>query len=266
MNWYEIKAAHEDTAEVWIYDEIGESFWGEGVSAKTFNKELSEITAPNIDLHIHSPGGMFFEGQAMHAAISRHPAKVTTIVDGLAASAASLVALAGDEVVMADGAYMMIHNAWSLAMGNASDLRDSADLLDKIDQTQQNTYQRKSGQALSAIQDAMAEETWFTASEAVEFGLADRVEEGLKAAAMTITPEIAARFKNMPRGLTPEKPHQIEPDGEIPDDARYIQVVVNQTHPTPPGAGETNSDGASQKEENQPYDLELERIKLRKKE
>lgn len=198
--WFEIKNEAEDKAEVWIYDLIGEDFWG-GISAKSFIDELNEIKASNIDLHINSPGGLVRDGQAIHNAIARHPAKVTTYVDGLAASIASTVALAGDEVIMADNSLMMIHSAWAFTMGNAKETHHNADVLEKHDQTIQGIYQRKTGKDLSEIQDAMEAETWFTADEAVEFGLADRVEEGLQAAACLVTPEVMARFKNPPEIL-----------------------------------------------------------------
>lgn len=270
MNWYQIKNQSEDTAEVWIYDFIGEDFFGEGISAKGFVDELNEITAPNIDLHINSPGGSVREGQAIHNAIARHPAKVTTYVDGLAASIASTVALAGDEVIMADNSLMMIHKAWTIGMGNADELHHTADVLAKHDQTIEGIYQRKSDQDLQVIQDAMAEETWFTAQEAIDFGLADSVEEGLKAVACSISPEIMARFKNAPAalkeggdgGLVLGKA-TVKINGVELSEVATVTVINNNLHPD--GASGTNSGGAPQ-EEQRPYDLELELIGLRKKE
>jgi len=269
MNWYEIKNAHEDTAEVYLYDVIGEDLFGEGISAKGFVDELNQVTASNIDLHVNSPGGSVREGQAIHNAIARHPAKVTTFVDGMAASIASTIALAGDEVIMAKNSLMMIHKSFAMNIGNSDDMRHAAERLDKHDEAIASIYERKSGQEIGVIQDAMKAETWFSAQEAVDFGLADQVEDELKAVALSITPEIAARFKNAPTGLTPEKPRQIEPGAEIPDDARYIQVVVTNnttSKPLEPAGAVDPSDGASQEEDNEPYDLGLERIRSRKKE
>lgn len=200
--WFEIKNQTDEKAEIWIYDVIGQDFWGEGVSAKQFVKDIKEIDGSQIDLHINSPGGSVWDGQAIFNAIKRHPANVTTFVDGLAASIASTIALAGDEVVMADNSLMMIHKAWSCVCGNADDMRGSADVLDKVDTTLVGIYARKTGQDDQTITEAMTEETWFTADEAVEFGLADRTEEGLQVAALVVDSEIYNRFKNVPESVT----------------------------------------------------------------
>jgi len=254
MNWYEIKAKGEDKAEVWIYDEIGEGFFGEGVSAKQFISELNDITAKNIDLHVNSPGGLVRDGLAIHNAIARHPANITGYVDGGAWSIASTAVLAANTVVMAENSTMMIHSAWARVMGNAVELRHRADVLEKHDQAIAGIYQRKSGQDTEVIQDAMAAETWYTAEEAVEFGLADRVEEGLKAVALSLSDEVMARFKNAP-DLSQLKA-TIEPT-PTPDNMNI--TIVNNLPST--GAVVDDSDGASQTE---PIDLQYELIEHRR--
>lgn len=167
-------------AEVFLYDTIVSStleaeWWG-GVDAQTFVKALRGIDADVINLRIDSPGGSVFAARAMETALREHKAKVIVHIDGLAASAASFVAMAGDEVRMAPGAMMMIHKAWTLAYGNAEDLTDTAALLEKIDATLADTYAQRSGKPAAEMADLMAAETWFTAQEAVDAGLADSVK------------------------------------------------------------------------------------------
>lgn len=172
-------------AEVYLYDSIVDSeleaeFWG-GVSPKSFIQALNDIDAEVIHLRVNSPGGSVFAARAMEQALREHKAKVIAHVDGVAASAASFLVMAADEIVMAPGAMMMIHKAWTIAMGNANDLMDTADLLDKIDGTLAATYAARTGQDESKIADMMEAETWFTAQEAVEAGFADVVAENVKA-------------------------------------------------------------------------------------
>ena len=175
---FEVRQA-DKSATVFLYDII-DPFWG--VSAAAFVKALNGISAPQIDLHINSPGGDVFEGRAIASAIAQHPSKITANVDGLAASAATTVAIAAKEVVMAQGAFMMIHNAWAIAAGNAGDLRSLADILDKIDGSLIEDYVGASGASAEQVKAWMDAETWFTAQEAVDAGLADSValnhEEG----------------------------------------------------------------------------------------
>lgn len=162
------------SASLYLYDIIDPYF---GVSASQFVKTLNGISATQIDLHINSPGGDVFDGRAIASAIAQHPANITAYVDGLAASAASFVATAADEVIMAPGSFMMIHNAWAFTYGNADELRTTADLLDKIDGSLIEDYVRVSGASAEQVKAWMDAETWFTAQEAVDAGLADRVAE-----------------------------------------------------------------------------------------
>ena len=256
MNWYEIKNAAEETAEVWIYDMIGEDFFGDGITAKSFVSDLNEITASKIDLHVNSPGGSVREGQAIHNAIARHPAKVTTYVDGLAASIASTIALAGDEVIMADNSLMMIHKSFAMAMGNSEDMTKAAEKLEKHDQAIGGIYARKTGKDIAEIQDAMAAETWFTADEAVDFGLADKVESGLKAVALAIDEKIVARWKNAP-DIDKLKGNATSQTTQIPDN---MNITIVNNLPSA-GAAVDDSDGASQ---TVPENLQYELIKHRR--
>lgn len=161
-----------EKAEVLLYDEIG--FFG--VNAKDFVSQFNAIDADEIDLRINSPGGSVFEGLTIANAISRHRANVTVHVDGLAASIASVIAMSGDKVVMAKNAYMMIHDPWGIVIGSADDMRKEADLLDKVSGTIIQAYVDKTGEKAEVIKQLMSNETWFTAEEAKEIGLADEVE------------------------------------------------------------------------------------------
>lgn len=168
---FEIKQADKSTA-IYLFDIIDPYF---GVSASQFVKALNGISTPQIDLHINSPGGDVFDGRAMASAIAQHPSNITAYVDGLAASAASTVAVAADDVVMAQGSFMMIHNAWSIAYGNKADFLALAAILEKIDGSLAEDYARVSGAPLEQVKEWMDAETWFTAQETVDAGFADSV-------------------------------------------------------------------------------------------
>lgn len=186
VQWFEVRNAVDttgdgepDTTEVAIYDEIGG--WC-GVSPAAFRAAMNDIKTPNIELRIHSPGGNAFDGIAIANTIRQHPAHTTAYVDGLAASAASYIALAADEVVMNTAAQLMIHDAWGVVVGPASDLEDVAGQLNKISNNIAKLYAKKAGGTVEEWRDAMRAESWYTDEEAVEAGLADRVDDGKKAA------------------------------------------------------------------------------------
>lgn len=177
----EIPAAGGDAtvATLRLYDPV-DSWGGEwGVSAKEFAAALDELpdTVEEIRLHINSPGGEVFEGIALLNALRNHPARVVAVVDGLAASAASFIACGADEVVMARNSELMIHDAWGLCVGNADDMRQLAEMLDQISDNIASIYAEKAGGDIADWRAAMARETWYSADEAVEAGLADRVDK-----------------------------------------------------------------------------------------
>lgn len=168
----DVDTEEEVAAQVYIYDEIGGSF---GVSADEFVKELNDITASKIDVRINSPGGAVWDAIAIYNALIKHPATITTYVDALAASAASIVALAGDNVVMMVGSQMMIHDALGAEIGNAADMRAMAKFLDQQSDNIASMYAVKAGGELKEWRSLMLAETWLMANEAVEMGLADEV-------------------------------------------------------------------------------------------
>jgi len=197
--WYSIRASASGEAELWIYDEIGEDFWGEGTSAKTFCRELAALDVERIALHINSPGGAVFDGQAIYNALRAHPATITTYIDGVAASIASVVALAGERVVMAENALFMIHEPYVGVIGTADELRNMAGLLDKISDSILAVYEAKTGAERETLVAAMAAETWYSAAEALEAGFVDEVAEPIRAAASF---DLSAfRYRHVPAAL-----------------------------------------------------------------
>ena len=166
-----------DTHEIMIYGEIGSDWGPDDLSAASFVRALAQVTASNIVLRINSPGGAIFDGIAIHSALARHPARVTAHVDGIAASAASFVAQAADDIVMATPAKMMIHDASGLAIGGAEDMRAMADLLDELSDTIAGIYAARSGRPVARWRTAMRAATWYSSASAVADGLADRVAD-----------------------------------------------------------------------------------------
>ncbi len=189
-SWYAIRARGTG-AEVAIYDEIG----AYGVSAKGFLAELGALPEGTpVDLRLNSPGGSVFDAVAIHNAIKRHEGTVTVWIDGIAASAASYIAMAGDEIVMPENAFLMIHDPSGLVMGTAEDMRAMAEALDKVKGSLVSGYAAKSGRTPEEVSALMAAETWFDASDAVAQGFADRLVEPVRiAAAFDI-----GRFRNAP--------------------------------------------------------------------
>jgi ATP-dependent protease ClpP protease subunit len=171
--WYRItNAAASDEAEVMLYDEVGGWF---GAYADEFIDELAQITAPRLRVRVNSPGGSVFEGIAIANALRSHPADVTVQVDGLAASIASVIALAGDRLVMQPNSMLMIHDASGLCMGDAGDMQQMAGLLDAISDNIASAYAAKAGGTAADWRALMQAETWYSADGAVESGLADEV-------------------------------------------------------------------------------------------
>lgn len=193
--------ADAGTAEILVYEEIGEGWFG-GLGAKAFAEELTALgPLSTINLRINSPGGDVFEGVAIYNTLANHPAKVNVFIDGLAASIASVVAMAGDTIAIAENAMMMIHNPWALAMGESKDMVKMAELLDKIKETMVGTYAQRTGQDAKAVSDIMDAETWLTGQEAVDQGFADSVipvKQQEKKAAKVGTEEIAALVADAP--------------------------------------------------------------------
>jgi ATP-dependent protease ClpP protease subunit len=174
-DWWKIGNADGDRAEVFIYGYIGDDWNEEDVTAASFTKALRGITASAIDLRVNSPGGAVFDGIAIYTALLDHPATVDVTVDGVAASAASFVSMAGDTIAMQKPAKMMIHDASGIVLGNAADMQEMADLLNELSDTIAGIYADRAGGTVAKWRDAMKAETWYSAAAAVEAGLADHV-------------------------------------------------------------------------------------------
>ncbi|MDR5802501.1 head maturation protease, ClpP-related [Caballeronia sp. LZ001] len=169
----EIRAATgDDAATISIYDAIGENWEGSGATAKRISSALRNIGARDVTVNINSPGGDFFEGVAIYNLLREHKAKVVVNVMGLAASAASVIAMAGDEIRMGDGAFLMIHNAWGVAVGNRHDMINAAAVLEPFDGAMAKLYAQRTGMTESEAAALMDKETWIGASQALADGFA----------------------------------------------------------------------------------------------
>ncbi|ODN41000.1 head maturation protease, ClpP-related [Piscirickettsia litoralis] len=192
-NWFQIKAKADRRADVYIYDYIGHF----GVEAQAFVVELQNLDVENIDLRINSPGGAVTDGFAIYNALHRHPAKITVHIDGLAASIASIIALTGETVHMADNAFYMIHRPWANAVGDATELSKIIEILDKNEEKILNIYDQRSNLEAAEIKDMMYKTSWMTAAEAKEYGFIDEITNPVDIAAC-IKP---GQYENTPETL-----------------------------------------------------------------
>jgi ATP-dependent protease ClpP protease subunit len=176
--------------EILCYGEVG----ADGFSAASVRERLAEAGGGPVDVRSNSSGGDAFEGRAVYAALNEYSGRVTVYIDGLAASAASLVAMAGDEIVMAEGAFLMLHAPSVQLLGNADALRRHAETLDEINEAFARSYSQRSNASLETVHGWLAEERWFSAEEAVAAGLADRIE----GEAAAIAASALARFRHVP--------------------------------------------------------------------
>ena len=182
-NGYSIRAKANAGAEIYIYEDVGEGWFG-GVSAKQFADDLKALgTVQTIDLRLNSYGGEVFDGLAIYRQLVEHPARVVVHVDGVAASIASVIAMAGDEIRIAEAGFMMIHPAQGGVLGSAKAMRDMADLLDRITASIVNVYDKRTSSDLATITQWVENDTWFTAQDALAAGFADAIDENMLLAA-----------------------------------------------------------------------------------
>lgn len=200
-------AVDDEERTIGIYDVIGQDFWtGEGVTAKRVAAALRSMGAGPVTVNINSPGGDVFEGLAIYNLLREHKGEVTVKVMGLAASAASVIAMAGDVVQVACAGFLMIHNAWIVAAGNRHDLREYADFLEPFDASMADIYAARTGMDVKDVQKVMDNETWIGGSDAVEQGFADALlpsdeiqKSDKKASAAVRRIEAAIRASGLPR-------------------------------------------------------------------
>lgn len=228
---------HGDGApEVLIYDTIGDDFWGYGISAKGFDERLQALgDVPEIDVRINSDGGSVFDGVAIYNALGRHPAKINVHIDGLAASIASVIAMAGDTIAIAENAFLMIHKASSGVWGSDVEMRREADLLTAIEKQIVAIYHARSGHDADELAAMMAAETWIDSARAIELGMADQVVANKQVAAHLRRPQA---FRNVPAALAPwSGPRHIDRQAPPPSDP-----ADDSTGEPTPGSGPTAVD------------------------
>lgn len=197
-------------AELILYGIIDR--WGD-IDPRAVRDELKELgDVAELHVRINSEGGSIFDGLAVYNTLKGHSAKIVVHVDGMALSMASVIAMAGDEIVMAEGAMLMIHNPLWLAAGEAEDMRQAADVMDKLKDQLVGIYAGRTGQPTADIASLMDAETWFTAEEAIALGFADRQEDRMAIAA-TFDPH---KFRNLPEHLRQASPTPTPPEQEPP--------------------------------------------------
>lgn len=207
---FEVRAAADGAAEILLYDEIG---WF-GVTAKAFVEQLAAIDAKRINLRINSPGGDVFDGMAMFQALLRHPAAITASVDGLAASAASVVMLAAGTVEIAETGMVMVHKPWGIGLGDDEEIEALAKLLRQMNGQIAGVYMARTGNDTDTVEKWMAAETWFTGAEAVEAGFAQTLLETPKREAKALTRWDLRAYRNAPAAAPdPQNPDAPPPVG-----------------------------------------------------
>jgi ATP-dependent protease ClpP protease subunit len=207
--WYRITDSSADEAEVMLYDEIG-GWWG--ATADDFIRDLRAISAPKVRVRVNSPGGSVFEGVAIANAIRGLQAEVTIQVDGIAASIASVIAMAGDRVVMMPNTTLMIHDASGVCMGNAADMAEMEELLDLISDNIADAYAARAGGTRDEWRARMRAETWYLPEDAVEAGLADEVVPTPSRRDEEPEPDMRKEFDLTAYGY--QGPHREEPKAE----------------------------------------------------
>lgn len=212
--FWNFKALDKNIGELTLYEEIAnDSWWGDETTPKQFKADLDALgDIDTLNIFINSPGGDVFAGQAIHSMLKRHKAHKNVYIDGLAASIASVIAMAGDTIYMPKNAMMMIHNPWTFGIGNAADFRRLAEDLDKIRESLIAAYEGHSALTRDEIIAIMDEETWLPADDCIEYGFCDEIEEAKQVAAC-LNKDILGRYKNTPKELLVD-PGRPDPDEE----------------------------------------------------
>ncbi|MEC0385535.1 Clp protease ClpP [Bacillus velezensis] len=204
--YWSMKASGDSSADVFIFGEVVTSGyeWDDiDTSATSFKKDLDALgDLSTINLHLNSPGGSVFDGVAISSMLKQHKATVNVYIDGIAASIASVIAMAGDTIFMPSNSMMMVHNPLTLVWGNAQEMRKQADVLDKISESMKLSYLERAGEKLDkeTLDNLMDNETWLSAHEAVSYGLADEVIASNQVAA-SVSDELFAKYHNVPSAL-----------------------------------------------------------------
>lgn len=216
--FYHLRAASRPAGEptatdIWIYDVIGDDWYDPSLTAKELCQKIMAIESDEIILHFNSPGGSVQDGIAIYNALTAHPAKKTSIVEGWTCSIATVIALAAESVQMFNNTMFMIHNPWGLMIGNASEMREYADYLDRVGALMAGIYQERTTKSPEELQAALDAETYLTAEEAAEWGFVDEVlsakfaaaacdRSALEALGYRIPQDIAAALREAPPTLS----------------------------------------------------------------
>lgn len=171
----DVKAADDDSDTITIYETIGESFFSEGFTSKKMAALLKAAGKKDVTVSINSPGGSFFEGATIYNLLNEHPGKVTVKIPGMAASAAAVIAMAGDEIVISKIGFVMIHNVWGCLCGNKAELRKAADDMESFDGALADVFEARTGLDRAEIIEMLDKDTWLNGKEAVEKGFADKI-------------------------------------------------------------------------------------------
>ena len=218
--------------ELYLYGEISDETWfGDEVTPAQFQKDLAALgDIKTLDVYINSPGGDVFAGQTIYNIIKRHAATVTVHIDGYAASAASIIAMAGDKIVVPANATLMIHNAWTRCCGNKEKFLKIAETLAITDAEMAQVYADRTGVSIEDVTEMMDAETWMSGTEAVEKGFADELEENKKIAACADASKVFARYKHPPETQPQNPAHAHIYHGEIPKHSQTLldNKAVNQ--------------------------------------
>lgn len=206
-----------------LYGEIGPAMFGMIDDVSVIRALDSLKDAKKIHVRLNSPGGDYFLGVSISNALRRHPAKVIVHVDALAASAASVIAMGGDRVIMHPGALMMIHRAWSITLGNAEDMTKAAETLNKVDANLIDVYHKRTGMDKSKLKSLVDAETWMSGDEAVQYGFADESNTQPTGAVAKVphgwyarTPDKVGRYEI---AVSARKPPMVGPHKANPSDA-----------------------------------------------
>lgn len=236
-----VRAATESENSISIFDVIGEDWWsGEGVTAKRIAGALRAIGEKDVVVNVNSPGGDYFEGLAIYNLLREHKGRVTVNVLGIAASAASVIAMAGDQVNIARAGFLMIHNTWVIAMGDRNELQATADWLAPFDQTAVDIYAARSGLDAKAIAKMLDRETWIGGAEAVDEGFAD---------ALLASDQVADDPKARARGGQLRAERTVDNMGRMAGATRSeVRELLQALKSVKPGADQTGTPGAADSE------------------
>lgn len=243
--FWSFRAAGQGKGELQLYGIIeSETWWGDEITPQTFKSEMDSLgDISELNVYINSDGGDVFAGQAIHSMLKRHKAHVNVYIDGIAASIASVIAMAGDTVYMPRNSMMMIHSPWTIAMGNATDFRKMADDLDAARESMIAAYQDKSGVERDELISLLESETWLSAERAVELGFADEIEQTKQIAAavrngsLTINGQAMdlKQYKNAPKlvAVTPAEPSITLEVVEETEELEIVPPIKEEGEETP---------------------------------